>query len=345
MEQDNNGEEFSVEVLLDKDYEHYHLYFMLLRNDLPVDLPKDMRMDGGLHPKAFGSMTVTDLLEWKTSSHSGVYGVVEEVTDPEECRAYVKAQMKEYCEFFRRKEKEHAALQKILAKEAAKPKPIPKDHLLRRYSIFILGLFIASMGVAFSTVAELGTSPVASVPYSVFLADGGTTLSFGGWLNILSLIQIGVQILVLRSACNWLEILIQTILAFVYGYLTNFSCWLLRDISLTRYEAQLVFMFFGCAILALGIWVQLKGEVAMLPGEAMNRAISQVMKKRYENVKIFFDVFYITLSAGICLVFLGELRGVREGSIIAAILVGTLIKLYNFVFSKVRELSEQPKSK
>lgn len=338
------GEEYSVHVYLDKDYEHYHLYFMLLRNDLPVDLPKDMRMDGGLHPKAFGSMTVTDLLEWKTSSHSGVYGIVEEVADPEECHSYVETWIKDYFDFFKRKEKEHASLQKALAKDAAKPKPIPKDHLFRRYTIFILGLFIASMGVAFSTVAELGTSPVASVPYSVFLADGGTTLSFGGWLNLLSLIQIGVQILVLRSACDWLEILIQTILAFVYGYLTNFSCWLLRDISLTRYEAQLVFMLLGCVILALGIWVQLKGGVAMLPGEAMNRAISQVTKKRYENVKIFFDVFYISLSALICLIFLGELRGVREGSIVAAILVGTLIKLYNFIFSKVLKLSEPPKS-
>jgi uncharacterized membrane protein YczE len=35
------------------------------------------------------------------------------------------------------------------------------------------------------------------------------------------------------------------------------------------------------------------------------------------------------LSAVICLVFLGELKGVREGSIIAAVAVGMIIKLYN----------------
>ena len=48
-----------------------------------------------------------------------------------------------------------------------------------------------------------------------------------------------------------------------------------------------------------------------------------------ENVKIILDVIYIVLSAVICLVFLGELKGVREGSIIAAIAVGLIIKLYN----------------
>ncbi|MBQ9247342.1 MAG: hypothetical protein IJ171_02005, partial [Ruminococcus sp.] len=75
------------------------------------------------------------------------------------------------------------------------------------------------------------------------------------------------------------------------------------------------------------------GGVAMLPGEAMNRAISQVTGRRYENIKIIFDVVYIALSAGVCLVFLGELKGVREGSIISAVAVGLIIKLYNKVYT------------
>ena len=93
-------------------------------------------------------------------------------------------------------------------------------------------------------------------------------------------------------------------------------------------------MLAGCFILAFGIWIQLKGNVAMLPGEAMNRAISKVSGKRYENIKIFFDVFYIALSAAICLIFIGKLQGVREGSIIAAILVGNIIKLYEAIAKK-----------
>ena len=67
----------------------------------------------------------------------------------------------------------------------------------------------------------------------------------------------------------------------------------------------------------------------------MNRAISKVTGKRYENIKIVFDILYITISAVICLVFLGRLEGVREGSIIAAILVGTIIKLYNKAINRI----------
>ena len=206
--------------------------------------------------------------------------------------------------------------------------------IVKRYMLFLLGLFIASMGVAFSTKAGLGTSPVASVPYSISLVS--SLLTFGGWLNLLSVIQIITQVAVLKGKCNYAEIAIQTVLAFVYGYLTNLSVWLIRGIAVTGYPMQFLFMLLGCVILALGIWIQLKGGVAMLPGEAMNRAISKVTGRRYENIKIFFDILYIVVSAIISFAFLGKLQGVREGSIIAAFAVGSIIKMYNRVFECVK---------
>ena len=203
---------------------------------------------------------------------------------------------------------------------------------IQQYTLFLIGLFIASLGVAFSTKAGLGTSPVASLPYSVSLVNG--LFSFGGWLNVLSVIQISIQVMLLRRKCKPVEIAIQTILAFVYGYLTNLSCWLIRDIPVNSYLEQLLYLTISCFVLAFGIWMQFRGKVAMLPGEAMNRAISEVTGKRYENIKIFFDIFYIAASAVVCLVFMGELKGVREGSIIAAVAVGLIIKLYNKIFEK-----------
>ena len=208
-----------------------------------------------------------------------------------------------------------------------------RKDLGKRYLLFLIGLFIAAIGVAFSTKAGLGTSPVASVPYSCSLVSG--LLTFGGWLNLWSVLQITTQVLVMKGKCNYVEIAIQTALAFVYGYLTNFACWLVRDLRADTYPVQMAYMIAGCFILALGIWVQFKGGVAMLPGEAMNRAIAQATGKRYENIKIFFDVVYIALSAVICLVFLGRLEGVREGSIIAALVIGTIIKGYNALFDRL----------
>ena len=206
---------------------------------------------------------------------------------------------------------------------------------VKNYSLFLAGLFIAAMGVALSTKAGLGTSPVASVPYSVSLVNKG--LSFGWWLNLWSVVQICVQVALLRRKCKPAEILIQTILAFAYGYLTDFSCWLIRGLSAETYPVKLELMLLSCFVLGFGIWVQFKGGVAMLPGEAMNRAISQVTGRRYENVKIFFDVAYIIAAALICFIFLGKPEGVREGSLIAAVLIGSIIKRYNSLFSRLTQ--------
>ena len=213
-------------------------------------------------------------------------------------------------------------------------------QVIKNYALFLIGLFIASMGVALSAKAGLGTSPVASVPYSVSLVNH--TLTFGWWLNMWSVLQIAVQITLLRKKCKPLEIIIQTVLAFVYGYLTDFSCKLISGLQANTYIMQFALMILSCFVLGFGIWVQFKGGVAMLPGEAMNRAISEVTGKKYENIKIFFDVLYIIVAAAICFIFIGKLEGVREGSIIAAVLIGNIIKLYNLLFDRLTRKEPQP---
>ena len=109
------------------------------------------------------------------------------------------------------------------------------------------------MGVALSTKAGLGTSPVASLPYTVSLMSG--VLTFGGWLNALSVTQIAIQVILLKGHCKYIEIFLQTVLAFVYGYLTDFSCYLIRGLSVSSYLMQLICMVASCFVLALGIWV------------------------------------------------------------------------------------------
>jgi len=35
---------------------------------------------------------------------------------------------------------------------------------------------------------------------------------------------------IIRKKCNLVEIIIQTVLVFVYGHLTNFSCWIIKGV-------------------------------------------------------------------------------------------------------------------
>ena len=45
-----------------------------------------------------------------------------------------------------------------------------KKEYVRRYVLFILGLFILSLGIALATKGNLGVSPVSSIPYVLSLS-------------------------------------------------------------------------------------------------------------------------------------------------------------------------------
>ena len=51
--------------------------------------------------------------------------------------------------------------------------------------VYCIGLFIMAMGVSFSGTADLGMSPVNSIPY--VLSEIFTSLSMGTWIIIFSL--------------------------------------------------------------------------------------------------------------------------------------------------------------
>ena len=62
--------------------------------------------------------------------------------------------------------------------------------------------------------------------------------------------------------------------------------------------------------------------------ESRSVSFSRLSSRRYPNPA--------ALAALICLVFLGELKGVREGSVIAALAVGVIIRLFNRAYKKLR---------
>lgn len=209
-----------------------------------------------------------------------------------------------------------------------------KDHLGKRYLIFLIGLLICSFGVACTTKAGLGTSPVTAIPYSLSLII--TRLTFGNWLVIFCFMQIIVQIILLRRKCVVSELILQGILAFAYGYVTDFSMFLLKTIPLHMYYQRILLLLIGCFVLALGVFLQLKADVVMLSGDAFIKAIAQVARKPYGNIKIICDISMSIFAAFLCVMFLGKLEGVREGTVIAALIVGLIIKLYQRLFKKFR---------
>ena len=211
-----------------------------------------------------------------------------------------------------------------------------KDHLGKRYFIFLVGLCICSFGVALTTKAGLGTSPVSAIPYTLSIIFPNFT--FGNWLIIFCFLQIGIQIILLRKNCVVSELVIQGILAFAYGYLTDLSMLLLSGLNPNLYIMKMVFLILGCFILAFGVYMELLGDVGMLSNDAFIKVIAFVTGKEYGNVKVVVDATMVVVSIFAGLICTHQIIGVREGSVIAAIIVGLIIKLYKKIFKSVEKI-------
>lgn len=94
------------------------------------------------------------------------------------------------------------------------------------------------------------------------------------------------------------------------------------------YILKIVSVVIGCAMLSFGVYLQIIANVVMVPGDGFAYALTRRVKKEYGKVRVTSDVTMIVIAALIGLVELGTLGGVREGTVISAILVGTIARFY-----------------
>ena len=67
---------------------------------------------------------------------------------------------------------------------------------VKRYLVFLVGLFVNSLGVSLITRADLGTSPISSIPYVLSL---NFSVTLGEFTIAFSLLLIVLQLLILRK--------------------------------------------------------------------------------------------------------------------------------------------------
>lgn len=124
-----------------------------------------------------------------------------------------------------------------------------KKEIVKRYIIFIIGLFINSLGVSMITKANLGTSPISSIPYVLSLHF---PLTLGQFTIIFSILLIILQLIILRKNFK-LEHILQIPVSIAFGYFIDFTMILLGFVNPTMYIMQIVYLLIGCLILGFGV--------------------------------------------------------------------------------------------
>ena len=205
--------------------------------------------------------------------------------------------------------------------------------VLRRYLLFIVSLFINAFGVAFITKALLGTSPITSITYVLSLF---TRPTMGQWTIIINILMVILELPLMsreRLRNERRLYLLQIPVTIFFGLFIDFSMNMLHMLNPATYMAQIVSLLVGCAILAVGIALEVKVNVAMAAGEYFVRLIAIRTKKDFGYVKLGFDSSLVLLSCIVSLIFMHGIYGVREGTVVAALIVGPIVHIVSPFYS------------
>lgn len=196
--------------------------------------------------------------------------------------------------------------------------------LLKRILIYIVGLFCLALGVAFSINSRLGVSPVNSLPYIISLITGK---EIGLCVIAIFSFFIVIQILILRSEFKWIN-LTQIIFSTIFGYFVDFAKFILGDFSIPTYAGQLVMLAISILLVALGVCLYLDVKLVKMPMEGMISAVKENILKKlaFHDVKVIMDCTVVTIGILLSLVFLNGIVGIREGTVLCALLVGKIMK-------------------
>ena len=211
------------------------------------------------------------------------------------------------------------------------------DHICRRILVFAMGLLVISLSIGFITKASLGTPPISSIPYSLSLIFPSLTL--GNFTIIYSLLLVLLQLVILGKEADKVSLGLQVIISFVFGYFIDFGLMILGDFSPEIYWERIACVLIGCFGLAFGVYLQIVADFTMVPGDGFAYALSvRIKKKPYRVVRVCSDVTMIVIAALIGMVAMGTPGGVREGTVICALLIGTIAGVY---FSRLSWLTRK----
>ena len=220
--------------------------------------------------------------------------------------------------------------------------------MIRRYLIYILGLYVVGLGVAMIIVSGLGTSPISSWAYVMSL---NTPWTVGTFTFLLNVGLIAGQYLILRHhglRKEWLNIVLQIPFSFLFGAFIDVNLYLLRQgftpesissvmgLTSPAYTVQMACLLLGIAIQSVGLVLEVRPQVTMMSAEAFVFYVSRRWKQEFGKVKVWFDCSLVLLAV-VCSVGFALMSGqsvidavliaVREGTLLAAILTGQFVRL------------------
>lgn len=191
-------------------------------------------------------------------------------------------------------------------------------QLIERYGILIIALEFMTMGIIFTIHGNLGITPISCPVYVLSLGFSPTLGEFTIAMHVLFVI---FQIILLRSKFECIQFL-QIPLGIIFGILIDVNNYIMGNFYPSSYLGKLMFITIGSFSCSIGVSIEVTVKTVINAGEGLLLAIITVFNLPLGKTKIVFDSSLLLISIIISLYLFGEIKGVREGTIISAFLVG-----------------------
>ena len=198
-----------------------------------------------------------------------------------------------------------------------------EELTFKRIFNYIFGLYLITLGVAFSIKSGLGSAPVSSIPYAMNLIWG---IEIGVATFIFHTILVVIELILLRSAFKPKHFL-QVFVGVLFGVFTSFSVSLMTFIPpASNFIIALLMSFVSIFFIALGLFFYVPTNIIPLSVEGVTQAIAIVSNRPFSKIKVYFDVCVVSTALILSYVFLGNFGSVGIGTILGALLIGNTVK-------------------
>ena len=199
------------------------------------------------------------------------------------------------------------------------------SSFVKRSLVLVAGLFVLGAGVGFSVAASLGVSPVSCLPY---VLSRKFPVSLGTLTILMHSLLLAAQVVILKKEFKPLQ-LFQLAVTFIFGFFTDLGVTLTSVFRAGDYPGQWVLCLVSCPVIALGVALEVKAGLIVLPMEGLLSVLSRKTGKEFGQIKVMFDTALVALAVVLSLLFFGELRGVREGTLFSAVVIGFIVRWIN----------------
>lgn len=187
------------------------------------------------------------------------------------------------------------------------------------------GIFLYALGACLMAHANIGISAISSVPCLFTIL---TPATLGTTQFVWSIVLISLQKLALRDDFDNFQYL-QLAASVVFCVLLDLILPMVRLMQFAGIYQRVILLIIALVIMAVGLSTAVTADLVIIPGDGMAQTVAKKTGWKFGKAKVTVDLSCVALTCVLSLITLRRLAVVQVGTVLAALLLGNIARIYS----------------